>query len=107
MSTGKIIFGMLAGATVGAALGILFAPEKGTIARNQISKKSEDIWDALKCKIEDFISTAGKEVKAEAKDLYAKAKDVKEDAQDLYAKGKEKVQEVKTDYKANPSANFH
>lgn len=88
MSTGKILLGVLAGATVGAALSLLFAPERGSTTRQQISEKTEDILENLKNKFEDLISSASKEMK-----------DAKAEAEDIYAKGKEKVQAVKADLK--------
>ena len=86
MSTGKVLLGVLAGATVGAALSLLFAPEKGSTTRQQISDKGEDIFESLKTKFEDLISSASRDIKEE-----------KNGAEDLYAKGKEKVQTVKED----------
>ena len=38
MSTGKIVVGVLAGVAVGALLGVLFAPDKGSETRKKISK---------------------------------------------------------------------
>lgn len=67
MSTGKILLGILAGATVGAALGVLFAPEKGVVSREKISKKGDDVWDSLKCMIEDLYEKGKEKVKETAK----------------------------------------
>lgn len=89
MNSGKVLLGVLAGAAVGTALGLLFAPAKGAVSRRQISRKSGDFWEDLKCKVEDLISSAKEDFN-----------DVKDDAEDLYAKGKEKVQEAKNDLKA-------
>ena len=41
MNSGKVVLGVLAGLAAGAALGILFAPDKGTATRKKISKKGE------------------------------------------------------------------
>ncbi len=37
-----------AGLAAGAVLGILFAPEKGSTTRQQISDKGEDIFESVK-----------------------------------------------------------
>ncbi|NDP20600.1 MAG: YtxH domain-containing protein [Paludibacter sp.] len=86
MSTGKVLLGVLAGAAVGVALGLLFAPEKGSVSRQQISRKGEDFWEDLRSKFEDLISSASEEIN-----------DAKNEAEDLYAEGKEKVGEVKNE----------
>ncbi len=72
MNTGKLLLGVIAGAAIGAALGVLFAPEKGSVTRKKISRKGEDLWG-----------------------------DLKDEAKHLYAEGKEKVQEMKKDLKSN------
>lgn len=43
MSTAKVIVGVLAGVAVGAAIGILFSPDKGVNTRKKITKKGEDM----------------------------------------------------------------
>jgi len=48
MSTGKLITGLVASAAVGAILGILFAPDKGSETRTKIAKKSGELTDAIK-----------------------------------------------------------
>ena len=48
MSTGKLITGILAGAAVGAVLGVLFAPDKGSETRAKIAQKSGELTDAIK-----------------------------------------------------------
>lgn len=68
MSTGKVFLGVLAGVAAGAALGILFAPEKGSKTRRKILKKGEDYIDSLKDKFNDFrddISEKFEEMKEE------------------------------------------
>jgi gas vesicle protein len=47
----KIIVALLVGTAVGGALGVLLAPEKGSVTRRKIISKGEDIRDAIKEKI--------------------------------------------------------
>lgn len=55
MSTGKILFGVLAGVAAGAIVGILFAPAKGSKTRKKIAKKGMDYADELSEKLKDFM----------------------------------------------------
>jgi gas vesicle protein len=55
MSNGKIILGVLAGAAVGALLGILFAPDKGKETRKKIIHKGEEYVDNLKEKVNSLL----------------------------------------------------
>jgi gas vesicle protein len=55
MSTGKVILGIVAGATAGAIAGILFAPDKGTETRRKISAKGEELVDSAKEKVSGIL----------------------------------------------------
>ncbi len=55
MNSGKVFLGVVAGLAAGAALGVLFAPEKDSKARKLISKKTDDLIDAVNEKIEDKV----------------------------------------------------
>ena len=55
MSKVNVVIGALAGIAVGALLGVLFAPDKGTETRKKIAKKSKDTTDSLKNKFNEFV----------------------------------------------------
>jgi gas vesicle protein len=76
MSTTKILFGFIAGAAVGAAIGILFAPDKGTETRRKISDQGNDLADNLKSRFTDLVDGV--------KEKFSSAKS---DAEDVAEKG--------------------
>jgi len=84
MSSGKVLLGLLAGVAAGALLGILFAPEKGSVTRKKISKKGEDFADVLKEKFNEFLNS-----------VTEKFDEVKEEVSDFTRQGKVKPEEAK------------
>jgi len=60
-NSGKMIGAVLLGAAIGAALGILFAPDKGSETRKKIAGKTGDISDALKAKFNVLLAEAKNE----------------------------------------------
>ena len=61
-NTGKVIGALLLGAAIGGAIGILFAPEKGSKTRKNIMSKGDDITDAIKDKFDEFLEGIKKEI---------------------------------------------
>jgi gas vesicle protein len=53
MTAGKALLGVVAGIAAGVALGMIFAPEKGEHTRKNISKKGEELANALNEKMEE------------------------------------------------------
>lgn len=62
MRTGKILFGVLAGVAVGATLGILFAPDKGSSTRKKIIEKGDDFVEGMEDKFNEFTDGIEKKV---------------------------------------------
>ena len=82
-NNGKLIGAILLGAAIGGALGILFAPDKGSETRRKIASKGNDLTDAVKEKFEAIVNKFKKEVEA-----------VKEQANDFADNGKSAVEKL-------------
>jgi gas vesicle protein len=89
MSSGKVLLGVLAGVAAGAALGILFAPDKGSATRKKISKRGKDYAGELEDKFNDLIDSISKKfetIKEETISIVengkAKAKDAEREVAD-------------------------
>ena len=95
MSKGKVLIGVLAGVAAGAALGILFAPEKGAKTRKQISNKGHDYTDEIKVKFNDLLNTIKEKLSA-----------AKEDGNDLIAEGKSKMKQAERELKDEMEQKF-
>lgn len=57
MKNGKMILGLLAGAAAGALTGVLLAPEKGSVTRNNLSRRSRESIDGIKTRVNDLVET--------------------------------------------------
>lgn len=84
MSSGKVLLGVLAGVAAGALLGILFAPDKGSVTRKKITKKGEDYAEAAKEKFNEFLD-----------DITEKFEAVKEEVSDYTEQRKAKAEGTK------------
>ncbi|MBK9176902.1 MAG: YtxH domain-containing protein [Flavobacteriales bacterium] len=91
------IFGFLAGAAVGAALGVLFAPRSGKETRERIANKAKDAKDDL-----DELIDKGREewskAKGKAHDTATMTKDeVTDFIRFLFEEGRDLANRVKDD----------
>lgn len=84
MDTGKVVLGALAGLATGAILGILFAPEKGSVTRKKITDKGKEATDGLKNKYNDAIDS-----------LTSKLETVKNEGLNYFQDGKELAENAK------------
>ncbi len=55
MKAGKILLGILSGAAAGAAVGMLFAPKKGSETRRRIADKSNEYVSGSKNRFNGFV----------------------------------------------------
>lgn len=74
MSAGKSILGILAGAAVGAAIGILYAPERGEETRKKISTKSREFSDNMEKKFNSLSSTVNEKLESIKNEVAQRAK---------------------------------
>jgi gas vesicle protein len=74
----------LAGAAIGAAAGILFAPKTGRDTRQIVSKTTLESRDVME--------QSGRELMEKGKDLYDRGRKLAEDASDLFERGRKLVQ---------------
>ncbi|MDX9928226.1 MAG: YtxH domain-containing protein [Bacteroidales bacterium] len=84
MSTGKVFLGVLAGFAAGALVGVLFAPDKGTVTRKKIVKKGVDLAEDVSEKFDEFIENINEkldEVKENVEKVKAKAQSAKRAAE--------------------------
>jgi len=72
---GKVIGALIAGVLSGAAIGVLFAPEKGYRTRRNIANGIEDLADDFKNKMKDEV----KDLRKKADELENLVKDKIED----------------------------
>lgn len=54
-NTGRMLGALILGAAIGGALGVLFAPDKGSETRRKIAAKGNDLSDGVRNKFNDLL----------------------------------------------------
>lgn len=73
----------LAGAILGAAVAVLYAPKSGKDTREMIGKKADDSRDSL--------AETSKDLVEKSKDLYERGRQIAEEAAELFERGRQLV----------------
>lgn len=79
---GKLFLGVLTGLAVGAALGILFAPDKGSETRKKLIEKGEDYAETIRERFNEMVDSMNEKfekVKNDVEKGMSKAKAAKSD----------------------------
>ena len=86
MKNSDVVVGILGGLAVGAILGVLFAPDKGSNTRRKIAEKGTNLKDNLKGNFNDFV--------ASIEDQYS---NFTSNAEDVIEEGKSKLERMSND----------
>lgn len=60
MKSKNVLLGFISGAATGVILGILFAPDKGSITRKKIGSQGNDLTETINSKLDKVLSTFSK-----------------------------------------------
>ncbi|CAM4428086.1 YtxH domain-containing protein [Flavobacterium terrigena] len=63
MKTNKVILGIISGMAIGAVLGVLFAPDKGTNTRKKIAKKGSNLEKGVKSQLDYLTNKISNKIK--------------------------------------------
>ena len=94
MKAQKVVLVTLASAAVGAALGILFAPQKGSKTRENISKKGNDYVAGFEEKFNEFVDNATRKFESLKGEASKMAKNSIEDAEDILYEAEDAIDEA-------------
>lgn len=82
MDAKNLIGGLLAGAAIGVAIGILLAPKSGVDTREDITKGSRKLTDSLKGTMEDSLELLKQKFNAGVDEVTQRGKDALSHAND-------------------------
>ena len=96
---GKTVLGILAGTAIGATLGILFAPAKGSSTRQRIADKAEEVKENITETTLDMRDKAASTVASQRQTLDGQLEnivsDVSHKAEDVISTLEKKLSELK------------
>lgn len=78
----KVVVALLAGLAAGAALGILFAPDKGTDTRDKLGQSLKDFGDSIKERAADEINNLNSLKDKVVNSIKGKIRDVEQEYSD-------------------------
>lgn len=84
-NTGKTLLGFIAGAAAGMAIGMLFAPDKGTNTRDRLSYRLDKYLDTLKELLEALKEKKDEPVNSAKADGQRVVGDVLKEAEKIYS----------------------
>lgn len=97
--SGDTLVGILAGSAIGALIGVLFAPEKGSVTRERLKTEALNAKDNLEHRMSDLESKIKQTVTDEKASLEEKMESVLSDASykadDLISTLEKKLEELK------------
>jgi len=75
----KVLIGLLTGLAAGAALGLLFAPDKGSETRDRLSQSLKDLGDSIKDRAAEEIENLANIKDKVVSSVKSKIRDAEED----------------------------
>ena len=77
MKTSRVVLGVVAGAAIGALIGLLFAPDKGANTRGRIVRKGEEYMGDMKEKAKGYRDQASGAVDRFADMIHSTKEEIK------------------------------